>query len=86
MSVQLSSIIGANIYQPSDAPRYKKGNSALLGIIAFNLVVLYPGIWFYYTWRNKKKAAIWENMTSEEKSHYLATTTDEGNKRWVVSS
>ena len=40
MSVQLSSIIGANVYQKSDAPRYTKANCALLGVIAFNLVRL----------------------------------------------
>lgn len=40
MFVQASGIIGANIYVASDAPRYEKGNSVLLGIIAFNLVIL----------------------------------------------
>jgi hypothetical protein len=47
----------------------------------FNLVILYPGTWLYYTFINKKRAARWNAMSSDEKSHYLATTTDEGNKR-----
>ena len=28
------------VYQASDAPRYKKGNSILLGITALNLIVI----------------------------------------------
>lgn len=32
MFVQVSGMIGANIYQPSDAPRYKKANKGLLVI------------------------------------------------------
>ncbi|BGP43488.1 hypothetical protein JCM10449v2_007523 [Rhodotorula kratochvilovae] len=38
--VQASSIIGANIYQASDSPRYYKGNKILLGIVAFNLAII----------------------------------------------
>ncbi|GAA6038163.1 hypothetical protein JCM8097_005772 [Rhodosporidiobolus ruineniae] len=81
MFVQVSGIIGANIYQANDAPRYVKGNTILLGIIALNLVVVYPGTFFYYKWRNAQKAKVWDKMTTEEKAHYLATTTDEGAKR-----
>ncbi|GAA6007031.1 hypothetical protein JCM10207_009176 [Rhodosporidiobolus poonsookiae] len=81
MAVQVSAIIGANIYQADDAPRYKKGNKAIIGIICFIVVVVYPGTYFYYRWRNASKEKIWGKMTTEEKSHYLATTTDEGCKR-----
>jgi hypothetical protein len=38
MAVQLSAIIGANLYQKSDAPRYPKANAAILAILAFNVV------------------------------------------------
>jgi hypothetical protein len=48
--------------------------------------ILYPGTRFYYKWRNAKRAAIWDHMTSEEKSVYLRTTSDEGNKRFVIGS
>ena len=34
MSVQVGSIISANIYRAEDAPLYRKGNSVLLGIIS----------------------------------------------------
>jgi hypothetical protein len=81
MSIQLSSVVGANIYQASDAPRYFKANKILLGVIAFNLVFLYPGTYFFYKLTNKKRAAIWDKMSPEEKTEYLRTTKDEGNKR-----
>ena len=81
MSIQLSGIIGANVYQASDAPRYYTANKALLGIVVFNLVILYPGTWLLYTRVNKKRDRIWNAMTTEQKSEYLRTTKDEGNKR-----
>ncbi|GAA5869739.1 hypothetical protein JCM3774_003837 [Rhodotorula dairenensis] len=81
MAVQTSSIIGANIYQASDAPRYKKGNSILLGITALNLLVIYPGVGFYYRWRNAQKSKKWNALSTEGKRDYLATTKDEGCKR-----
>ncbi|GAA6038191.1 hypothetical protein JCM8097_005786 [Rhodosporidiobolus ruineniae] len=81
MSVQLSAIIGSNLYQASEAPRYKRANKVILGITAFNLVVLYPSVWFYYRWRNGQKEKTWGKMSTEERAQYLATTTDEGAKR-----
>ncbi|WWC71813.1 uncharacterized protein I206_105772 [Kwoniella pini CBS 10737] len=81
ISVQLSAIIGANLYQASDKPRYKHANSAIVGIILFNLVILYPGTRWYYKSINKKRELTWDNMTSEQKTEYLETTTDKGNKR-----
>jgi hypothetical protein len=44
-------------------------------------VVAYPFAYFYYRWRNHSNAKVWNAMTSEEKSHYLATTKKEGNQR-----
>ncbi|GAA5842271.1 hypothetical protein JCM11251_006766 [Rhodosporidiobolus azoricus] len=81
MAVQASAIIGANLYQADDAPRYPRGNSIILGIVAANLAIVYPGTWAYYRWRNASRAKVWDAMTTEEKSHYLATTKDEGNQR-----
>ena len=69
------------MYQASDAPRYFKANKAILGVIAFNIAILYPATYFFYKTVNKKRADKWDNMTSAEKSEYLKTTKDEGNKR-----
>ncbi|GAA6003850.1 hypothetical protein JCM10207_006435 [Rhodosporidiobolus poonsookiae] len=78
---QASGIIGAQLYQPSDAPRYFRGNSIILGIIAFNLLISYPGIYVYYKLRNAHKKRVWDAMTVDEQKHYLATTKDDGCRR-----
>ncbi len=44
-------------------------------------IVLYALVKAYYVWRNKSRDKKWDAMTVEERLHYLATTTDEGNKR-----
>lgn len=44
-------------------------------------VILYPGTYLYYRRRNAKKAAVWNSYSSEQKSEYLRTTRDEGNRR-----
>ncbi|KAL7009719.1 hypothetical protein EMMF5_000627 [Cystobasidiomycetes sp. EMM_F5] len=81
MAVQTSGIIGANLYQASDAPRYTKANAAILAIIVFNVIIMYPGVWLYYRTRNAHKAKIWDAMSKEQKEHYFATTKDEGARR-----
>ncbi|KAK4061891.1 hypothetical protein Trihar35433_9491 [Trichoderma harzianum] len=80
MFVQAGGIVSANIYVASDAPRYVKGNRALLGITCMNIVI-YILTKLYYVWRNQSRAKKWEAMTEEQRLNYLATTTDEGNKR-----
>ncbi|TVY48915.1 putative transporter [Lachnellula occidentalis] len=80
MFVQASGIIASNIYRADDAPRYKRGNRALLSLSVMN-IGLYILTKLYYVWRNKCRATKWDAMTEEERVHYLATTTDEGNKR-----
>lgn len=42
---------------------------------------LYSLVKAYYIWRNKSRSKKWEAMTEEQRLDYLATTTDEGNKR-----
>ncbi|KAH8163534.1 hypothetical protein CIB48_g4706 [Xylaria polymorpha] len=79
--VQVSAIIGANVYQPGDAPRYFKANTGLLVICIWMVVVQYPGTYLYYRWRNSQKARVWDAMTPEEQDEYRKTTTDIGNKR-----
>ncbi|KAF4563801.1 MFS transporter superfamily protein [Pleurotus pulmonarius] len=81
MFVQASGIIAAQIYRKDDAPRYRRGNTILITICVFNLVILYPGTKAYYIWRNRQRARIWDAMTSEEKVTYLQTTKDVGNRR-----
>ncbi|TDZ31861.1 putative transporter [Colletotrichum spinosum] len=80
MTVQTSSIIASNIYRADDAPNYRRGNKVLLGIVAWNAVFAWV-IKAYYMWRNKKREAIWNSMTQEEKDVYSTTTKDEGSKR-----
>ncbi|KAI0528189.1 major facilitator superfamily transporter [Xylaria bambusicola] len=79
--VQVSAIIGANVYQPGDAPRYFKANTGLLVICIWMVVVQYPGTFLYYRWRNQQKAKKWDAMTPEEQHEYRKTTVDVGNKR-----
>jgi len=80
MFVQASGIIASNIYRADDAPRYKRGDRALVALVVTNIVV-YILTKIYYVWRNKSRATKWDAMTEDERVHYLETTTDEGNKR-----
>jgi hypothetical protein len=80
MFVQTSGIIAANIYQEDDAPRYQRGNKILLYLITLN-IFLYLGTKMYYVKRNAARDKKWDVMTQDQKLRYLATTTDEGNKR-----
>ena len=80
MTVQASNVIASNIYRNDDKPLYRRGNKVLLGILAWN-VVLIVGSKYYYIWRNARREAIWSKMSALERSQYLTTTTDKGNKR-----
>ncbi|KAN0102897.1 MFS general substrate transporter [Hyaloscypha variabilis] len=80
MCVQTSGIIAANIYQADDAPRYKRGNHVLISILILN-IFLYLGTKLYYVKRNAYRERVWGAMNEEERLNYLATTSDEGNKR-----
>lgn len=80
MAVQLSQIIGSNVYQASDAPRYVKGNSVLLAICAVCLI-LYPLTYFFYRRINSQRDTKWNAMSEADKSFYLETTKDEGSRR-----
>jgi MFS family permease len=80
MSVQMSNIISSQIYRDDDKPYYYKGNKILLGVLAWN-VVLIIAIKAYYLVVNQRRDKIWLSMTREERVHYLNTTKDEGSKR-----
>ncbi|KAI1260642.1 major facilitator superfamily transporter [Xylariaceae sp. FL1019] len=79
--VQVSAIIGANVYQPGDSPRYFKANKGLVVLCIYLVVVQYPGTYWYYRRRNAQKAKVWDAMTAAEQDEYRKTTTDIGNKR-----
>ncbi|CEJ92646.1 Putative Phthalate transporter [[Torrubiella] hemipterigena] len=80
MSVQMSSIFSSQIYRDNDKPYYYTGNKALLGVLAWNIIVI-VGMKVYYVWRNNTRDKVWMSMSREERVHYLETTKDEGNKR-----
>lgn len=61
-------------------PYYHRGNKTLLAIIVVNLV-LFALTKVYFVLRNRHKRRVWESLSSEERQHYLQTTTDEGNRR-----
>ncbi|KAI6046808.1 allantoate permease [Pisolithus marmoratus] len=81
MFTQVGSIIASQIYVASDAPRYKRGNRILIVMCCINIGVLYPSTKAYYAWRNRQRDKVWNNMTIEERDHYLKTTKDVGNRR-----
>ncbi|PLN82261.1 MFS general substrate transporter [Aspergillus taichungensis] len=80
MMVQASNIIANNIYRENDKPYYRTGNKVLIAITVYSLV-LFVVCKYYYAWRNKQKAAIWDSMSSAEREVYLAANKDKGNKR-----
>ncbi|KAG5951734.1 hypothetical protein E4U53_002383 [Claviceps sorghi] len=80
MAVQMASIFASQVYRDDDKPFYYRGNKVLLGVLAWNIVVI-VGLKAYYVLVNKRRDRIWLSMTRGERVHYLATTKDEGNKR-----
>ncbi|KAM0722764.1 hypothetical protein Q7P37_002206 [Cladosporium fusiforme] len=80
MFVQVQSIISSNIYRADDIPDYKRGNSALVSIAAYN-IFLYLAVRVYFVWRNKSKDRKWKQLSGDEQVAYLETTTVEGNKK-----
>ncbi|KAE8153848.1 MFS general substrate transporter [Aspergillus avenaceus] len=80
ISVQLSAIIGSNVYQDWDAPRYVHGNRVLLVLVCTNMA-LYGATKVYYILRNRHRDRIWKAMTDDQRVEYIATTGDTGNKR-----
>ena len=77
-----TSLTHLKIYRKSDSPLYRTGNKVLLGIIAYNmLLIIFTKC--YYMFRNSRREKIWNAMTEEEKMVYLSTTKEEGNKRYV---
>ncbi|KAL2001521.1 hypothetical protein VTN02DRAFT_1662 [Thermoascus thermophilus] len=80
MAVQTSGIIASNIYREDDRPRYRRGNRTLVSLCVVN-IALYIFAKVYYILRNRHRDRKWNAMTAAQREEYLATTTDEGNKR-----
>lgn len=80
MFVQSGNIIGSNIYRDDDQPLYRRGNTILLGICSFNIILFFL-VKGYYIWRNRVREAQWNAMTKEEQDDYIVSTKDEGMKR-----
>jgi hypothetical protein len=57
------------------------GNGSLQIALNALQVILYPGTYFYYRWRNMEKAKKWDALSAEQRKEYLDTTSDVGNKR-----
>jgi hypothetical protein len=68
------------IYNAPDAPLYRTGNKVLLGLVAWNFVLIIS-IRYYYKWRNSQRDKVWNSLVQEERDNYLATTKDQGSKR-----
>jgi hypothetical protein len=47
MSVQTSSIISSQIYREADKPLYRTGNSALIGVCIWNMILFVGAKVFY---------------------------------------
>jgi hypothetical protein len=80
MCVQSSGIIASNIYRADDSPRYRRGNRVLVALVTTN-VAIYTLTKLYYIWTNKRREKKWNAKSETQQIEYLATTTDEGNKR-----
>lgn len=73
-------ITSSNIYRDDDKPLYRRGNSILIAIACFN-ILLYALVKAYYVWRNNVREREWQAMTPEEKLVYLSENKDLGNKK-----
>ncbi|OQE74633.1 hypothetical protein PENNAL_c0076G04527 [Penicillium nalgiovense] len=80
MSVQLSNIAGANVYQEKDAPYYKNGNKVLIALAVIS-GFLFVFAKYYYDWWNRRNTAKWDAMTSEQRELYLRENPVLTNKR-----
>lgn len=80
MCVQLGNVIANFIYLEDDKPKYRRGNSVLIGI---NVLVMLCFVLtkVYYIWRNKQRDRVWGAMTEEERSDYIRNTKLQGSRR-----
>ncbi|KAH8697988.1 major facilitator superfamily domain-containing protein [Talaromyces proteolyticus] len=79
MSVQLSSIASSNVIK--DAPYYRHGNKVLIALAVVSMTLFVFAKLFYDFFWNRKNAAIWDAMTSEQREIYLRENPGLKNKR-----
>ena len=81
--VQMGSVVGSQIYRADDQPFYYRGNKVCISILALTLVVLVAQRqWLVLL--NKRKARVWDAMSSEDKALYhadLDAREEDGNAR-----
>ena len=58
------------IYRTPDAPYYYTGNKVLIGLTAWNIVLIVAAK-AYYSWRNRVREKKWDAMTRAEREAYL---------------
>ncbi|KAI1186765.1 MFS general substrate transporter [Nemania serpens] len=80
MAVQTGNVIGNFVYLDNDKPLYKTGNSILFAFNALS-IVLFLLTKVYYVWRNKQRDRVWDAMTEDERSAYIADTKLVGSRR-----
>ena len=80
MLVQVGNVIGFNVYRADDKPLYHRGNTVLvaLDIVSISLFIFMK---VYYVTKNRSREKKWQAMTEDERTEYIETTKDEGNKR-----
>jgi hypothetical protein len=69
--VQAGSLVALNIYRANDAPRYPKGNAALMAIAGLGIFSTIATHW-YYKKRNAQKEKVWQSYSAEERAAYMA--------------
>ncbi|KAG0303616.1 hypothetical protein BGZ98_006475 [Dissophora globulifera] len=80
ISVNITSIVGANVFRAKDAPRFFTGMWIIFGslVITFFLFIFQR---FHLIHLNKKRARITKDWTEVEWKHYNDTTKDVGDDR-----
>lgn len=74
MCVQLSSVVGTQVYRTEDKPLYRTGNKVLIGLTVWSAAVFLFAKWFYVN-QNRKRQRIWDGMTRDEKDEVGRTLT-----------
>jgi hypothetical protein len=80
MNVQLGNVIANFVYRDDDKPKYRRGNSALIGINVL-CIILFLSTKFYYIWRNKQRDKVWNAMSEQERKDYIKNTKVQGSRR-----
>ncbi|KAI1430877.1 MFS general substrate transporter [Xylaria sp. CBS 124048] len=80
MMVQAGNVVGNFVYLDDDKPLYRRGNSILFAINIL-AIVLFLLTKLYYVEKNRRRDKIWNAMTEEQRSDYIANTTVVGSRR-----